>query len=54
MLPPDVIDKLKREREAREKSAQIPLYIHVDRPDVDRVKPAEEDKPKRIVVIDLC
>ncbi len=54
MLPPDVIDKLKREREEREKAAQIPLYIHVDRPDIDRSRPTDEDKPKRIVVIDLC
>ena len=53
MLPPDVIDKLKREREEREKSVQVPLYIQVDMPEHEQ-KRNEEKTMKRVVVIDLA
>ena len=53
MLPPDVIDKLKREREEREKSVQVPLYIQVDMPEYDQ-KHTEEKMVKRVIIIDLA
>ena len=62
MLPPEVIEKLKREKEKREKeererpALEMPLYPPEDsfndhrRVDEDN----EEKKPTRVVVIDLA
>ncbi len=55
MLRPDIIEKIKREREERDRpSAQIPLYV----PELNRSTPQEdkkEDKDKsRSFVIEMA
>jgi hypothetical protein len=53
LLPPEVVDKLRREREEQERpGAQVPLYP----PEIQRDLPVEEEElteSRRVIVIDL-
>ncbi len=53
MLPPEVLDKIRREKEERERSSfQIPLYLP-EMIEEDFYREDEKSVISRVVVIDL-
>lgn len=55
MLPPGIIERIKREREERDRPAsQLPLYP-IDIAEIDRHKEEDEEKKEssHVIVIDL-
>jgi len=56
MIPPEVIDRLRRERERREEERRVPLSIPVPAPDDPPRRPDGEEETteaSRVIVIDL-
>lgn len=54
MIPPEVIDRLKKEQEERERSpAQIPLYTPPDIYPTRKIEDEEPTESSRVVVIEM-
>lgn len=53
MIPPEVVDKIKKEQEERETSTQIPLYIPLDTYPTRKIEDEEPTESSRVVVIEM-